>query len=100
MSMDLELKDKVAVITGSSRGLGFASARVLVTEGCRVCICARTNDQLAKAEQELQEVAGQADMVFAVPADVTTTDGIAAVTATTLGSTSASIVRACPNIPV
>ena len=79
MSMELELKDKVAVITGSSRGLGFASARVLVTEGCRVCICARTNDQLAKAKQELQEVAGQSDMVFAVPADVTTTDGIATV---------------------
>ena len=73
MSMDLELKDKVAVITGSSRGLGFASARVLGREGCRVCICARTTDQLAKAEQELQEVAGQSDMVFAIPADVATT---------------------------
>ena len=35
------LTDKVAIVTGSSRGLGLASARALVAEGCRVCICAR-----------------------------------------------------------
>ena len=47
--MDLGLTDKVAVITGSSRGLGLASARALVAEGCRVCICARGGAQLAEA---------------------------------------------------
>ena len=39
--MDLGLTDKVAIITGSSRGLGLASATALAAEGCRVCICAR-----------------------------------------------------------
>jgi hypothetical protein len=33
--MDLGLTDKVALITGSSRGLGFASAVALAAEGCR-----------------------------------------------------------------
>ena len=51
--MDLELHDKVALITGSSRGLGLASARALVVEGCRVCICARGEEQLDKAAREL-----------------------------------------------
>ena len=39
--MDLGLHDKVAIVTGSSRGLGLASARALVAEGCHVCISAR-----------------------------------------------------------
>ena len=39
--MDLELANKVAIITGSSRGLGLASARALLEEGCHVVICAR-----------------------------------------------------------
>ena len=37
--MNLELDGKVAVVTGSSRGLGLASAMALVREGCRVTIC-------------------------------------------------------------
>jgi len=39
--MNLELAGKVAIITGSSRGLGLASARALVAEGCHVCISGR-----------------------------------------------------------
>ena len=39
--MDLGLRDKVAIITGSSRGLGLATARALVAEGCHVSISAR-----------------------------------------------------------
>jgi hypothetical protein len=39
--MDLGLKGKVAIVTGSSRGLGLASAKSLAAEGCRVCVCAR-----------------------------------------------------------
>ena len=36
--MNLELTGKVAIVTGSSRGLGLASARALVDEGCRVTL--------------------------------------------------------------
>ncbi len=39
-SMNLHLDDKIAIVTGSSRGLGLASAAALAEEGCRVCLCA------------------------------------------------------------
>jgi NAD(P)-dependent dehydrogenase (short-subunit alcohol dehydrogenase family) len=35
--MDLQLTDKIAIVTGSSRGLGLASARSLIAEGCVSC---------------------------------------------------------------
>lgn len=40
--MDLQLKGKVALVTGASRGLGFATASVLVREGCRVAVNSRS----------------------------------------------------------
>ena len=55
--MDLHLDGKVAVITGSSRGLGLASARSLAAEGARVCISARGAERLAAAVAELRAVA-------------------------------------------
>jgi 3-oxoacyl-[acyl-carrier protein] reductase len=74
--MDLELTNRVALITGSSRGLGFASARSLLREGCRVCICARGGDRLREAERELVAESGAADRVLAVVADLATPTGI------------------------
>ncbi len=40
--MDLELKGRKAVITGASRGIGFATAKLLADEGMDIAICART----------------------------------------------------------
>jgi 3-oxoacyl-[acyl-carrier protein] reductase len=77
--MDLQLTDKIAIVTGSSRGLGLASARTLVAEGCRVCICARGPEQLAAAAVEVEASARRPNMIMAVQADVSTTDGIALV---------------------
>jgi 3-oxoacyl-[acyl-carrier protein] reductase len=77
--MDLHLTDKVAVITGSSKGLGLASARALAGEGCRVCLCARGTEQLAEARRHVEVVAGRADAVLAIEADVATEAGVAAV---------------------
>ena len=80
--------DKVAIVTGSSRGLGLASARALAAEGCRVCLCARTQQRLEDAAQEVRAVAGAPDRVLTVAADVSTADGIARVvdaTAATFG---------------
>ena len=47
--MDLQLEGKAAIVTGSSRGLGLASARALAAEGCRVCMCARGAEALEQA---------------------------------------------------
>lgn len=82
--MNLELTDKVAIITGSSQGLGLASARALVEEGARVTLCARGVEALTKAANELQAIAGHPDRVLAVQADVSTPDGADKVVAHTL----------------
>ncbi|HEY2431287.1 MAG TPA: SDR family oxidoreductase [Vicinamibacterales bacterium] len=79
--MDLGLTDKVAVVTGSSRGLGLASARALVAEGCRVVICARGAETLAEAALEVEAAARRPNMIAAVQADVTTAAGIELVVA-------------------
>jgi 3-oxoacyl-[acyl-carrier protein] reductase len=74
--MDLGLTDKIAVITGSSRGLGLASARALVSEGCRVVLCARGEEALAEAALEVEAAAKRPNMIAAVQADVSTPAGI------------------------
>jgi 3-oxoacyl-[acyl-carrier protein] reductase len=72
--MDLGLTDRVAIVTGSSKGLGFASAKALIAEGCRVVICARTPDALQEARRRLAEIGGE-DHVVAVAADVSSEEG-------------------------
>jgi 3-oxoacyl-[acyl-carrier protein] reductase len=84
--MDLQLTDKVAVITGSSRGLGAASAAALVQEGCRVAICARGEAQLAAAAAALRQLPNAADRVLAIVADVSTTAGVEKVIAETVAA--------------
>jgi 3-oxoacyl-[acyl-carrier protein] reductase len=51
--MDLQLKNKRALVTGSSRGLGFAIARALALEGCRVAINGRNSQTLNVAATNL-----------------------------------------------
>ncbi|HKE82139.1 MAG TPA: SDR family oxidoreductase [Vicinamibacterales bacterium] len=75
--MNLGLKDRVAIITGSSRGLGLASAKSLVEQECRVTICGRTQATLDDARRSLVGVAGRDDRVLAVKADVTAAEGVA-----------------------
>jgi hypothetical protein len=48
--MDLKLAGKVALITGSSRGIGLATAKAFAAEGCRLMLSARSAEQLAEAE--------------------------------------------------
>jgi 3-oxoacyl-[acyl-carrier protein] reductase len=74
--MDLGLTDKVAIVTGSSRGLGLASARALVAEGCRVCLCARGEERLAEAALEVEAAAKRPNLIATVQADVSTRDGV------------------------
>lgn len=51
--MDLELKDKVFIVTGGSRGLGRATAELLVAEGARVVVTSRSEESLKALEEDL-----------------------------------------------
>ena len=53
--MDLELKGKVAIVGGASKGLGRACAQVLAEEGAKVAICSRSKADLDKAGQEIRD---------------------------------------------
>jgi 3-oxoacyl-[acyl-carrier protein] reductase len=59
------LKDKVALITGSSRGIGAAIARAYAREGAKVVICYR------RAAEEAKAVAGETGAELVLPLDVT-----------------------------
>ncbi len=63
--MDLGLRNRVYLVTGGSRGLGRAAARVLVDEGAKVVISARDEDAVAKAAAEL----GGAEQAVGIAAD-------------------------------
>ena len=69
----LDLEGRAAIVTGGSRGLGFALARELLDRGARVAICARDEEQLERARQRLAEH-GE---VVAVPCDVADPDRVA-----------------------
>ena len=55
----MKLKDKVAVVTGSSKGIGEGIARVFSREGARVVIACRTETEGARIAQELGGAAGR-----------------------------------------
>ena len=67
--MDLGIRDRVAVVAASSRGLGRAVAEALAAEGVRVALCARDPDALAGTARGIQERSGTE--VFYQALDVT-----------------------------
>ncbi len=67
--MDLGLKDRVAIVGGSSRGLGRAIAMAFAQEGASVTIAARTEADLRRTEIELARMGSQLH-VLAIPADL------------------------------
>jgi len=80
--MDLGLDGKVALVAASSKGLGKASALALAREGARVVICARGEELLRSAADEIR--AATTAEVHAVPADLSTAAGIGRVVAATV----------------
>jgi 3-oxoacyl-[acyl-carrier protein] reductase len=65
--MDLEIKGRVALVTGASAGIGLAVARELLENGASVVIAARDRERLDAAASELSSVAKE---VFPFAADV------------------------------
>ena len=75
--MDLGLRDKVAVISGGSIGIGLAVAKGFAAEGAHVVISARNADRLETARQEI--AATSKARIIAVASDIATVDGVARV---------------------
>lgn len=73
--MDLELKGKVAFITGASKGIGRETARVLLEEGCSVVLTARTPDTLAATVDELAGL-GHPGTVVGYPGDMSSVEDV------------------------
>jgi 3-oxoacyl-[acyl-carrier protein] reductase len=66
--MELGLKGRVAIVAGSSEGMGRAAAEAFAAEGARVAMCARTEAKLNAAAEEIRKRHGAE--VFAMAADV------------------------------
>jgi NAD(P)-dependent dehydrogenase (short-subunit alcohol dehydrogenase family) len=77
--MDLELKGKLAVVTGGSKGIGLGIARAFAREGADVLITARTRDSVEKAAKAIATDYGV--RAEAVASDVATAEGCDAVIA-------------------
>ena len=75
--MKIELTGRVAMVCGSSDGLGLATARLLGAAGCNLVLCARTAAKLDAAAEELS--AGGIE-VLTVPTDLTSVEQIEALT--------------------
>ncbi|HCP81760.1 MAG TPA: short-chain dehydrogenase [Octadecabacter sp.] len=66
----MDLKDKVVLITGASRGIGAASARAFADEGAKVALLARSGGQIAELAAEI------GDAAIAIPCDVSSYDDV------------------------
>jgi NAD(P)-dependent dehydrogenase (short-subunit alcohol dehydrogenase family) len=67
--MDFGLTDKLALITGSTAGIGYAAAEALVREGARVIVTGRTRESVEAAVTKLNAAGG--DRAAGYPGDLT-----------------------------
>lgn len=63
--MNLGLQGKTAIVTGGSKGIGFATAMALAAEGAKVALVARGLEALQKAAEQIAAQTGQEPLVFA-----------------------------------
>lgn len=56
--MDLGIRNKVALVTAASQGIGKAAATELINEGCKVAICSSNKENLMKAAEQIKQETG------------------------------------------
>src|SRR5689334_24615385 len=72
--MSLPLASRIALVTGASRGIGYATAKALARAGAHIIAVARTQGGLEELDDEIRKDGGSATLV---PLSLTDTDGIA-----------------------
>ena len=87
--MDLDLQDRVFIVTGGARGLGRATADCLIAEGARVILSGRTDESLKLAQEELGD---RAVAVVADNADAATPDRLIAAARDTWGRLDGALI--------
>jgi len=81
--MDTGLKNRVAIVAASSRGIGRATAEAFAAEGCRVAMCARHAETLHAAAKQIEK--HYKTEVFALPLDVTDPSAVHGFVSETVG---------------
>ena len=74
--MDLKLENKLALVTGSTAGIGFAIAKSLAAEGCRVIVNGRSEGRVNEAMEKIRQAHPQAKLE-ALAADLAKPEGAA-----------------------
>jgi 3-oxoacyl-[acyl-carrier protein] reductase len=94
-SMDLGLKNRVALVAASSQGIGLATAEAFAAEGCRIAMCARNNVTLQAAAEKIKKQHGAE--VLAEACDVGDADAVSrfvAAVATRFGAVDICVTNA------
>lgn len=73
--MELGLKDKIALVTGSSKGIGLAIAQALAREGCKIVINGRNANDLDSSAAQIRQATGSRAAVHTVASDVAAPGG-------------------------
>src|SRR6201992_977177 len=72
--MSKSLTNRIALVTGASRGIGYATARALARQGAHIVAVARTQGGLEELDDEIRRDGGSATLV---PLSITDSDGLA-----------------------
>src|SRR5947208_16774604 len=73
--MDLGLEGKAALVTASSKGIGYGVAKVLASEGCKAAICSRITDSITRAKHQIVRETGNRE-VYSFKADLTAKEDV------------------------
>jgi 3-oxoacyl-[acyl-carrier protein] reductase len=80
----MKLKDKIAIVTGASRGIGKTIAKKFLEEGANVVICSRNIETISKVAEELDKVSNGKKAVRATVADISKKEDVLALVDFTL----------------
>ena len=95
--MSLPLSSRIALVTGASRGIGYAAARALAKAGAHVIAVARTQGGLEELDDEIRKDGGSATLV---PLNLTDSDGIVRLAARCMNAmASSTFSSAMPGSP-